>query len=309
MRPFLVLPRPVIDALPGVPDVATTQDGMFTRTQARLAGWSDDLQRALIREGTWRSLAGPVLHHAQTPIGPWQRARAVSLTAGLVASHHTAGALWGLEVSDALHGIGHVARRTSPITRHRVRLALHERVDVAGLVLTSPMRTLTDLLCSLEEEAAATMSTAALRDGILDPSDLAAAARLARGRTGAARARAMAESCLRAPHSYLEWRFHGLMGAEGPGWRFNADIRDEAGFVGRVDAVHTETMTVIEIDGERFHGPDRFQADRTRDQRLIALGYVVLRFTWDDIVHRPLEVLARIRATVRHRAQGGRTAA
>jgi hypothetical protein len=49
--------------------------------------------------------------------------------------------------------------------------------------------------------------------------------------------------------------------------------------------------------------PDRFQADRTRDQRLAAAGYVVLRFTWDDLSNRPDDVIERIRRTMAHRAR------
>jgi very-short-patch-repair endonuclease len=59
---------------------------------------------------------------------------------------------------------------------------------------------------------------------------------------------------------------------------------------------------IVELDGQQFHGRDRFQADRTRDQRLVAAGYVVLRFTWDDLINRPDDVIERIRRTMAHRA-------
>ncbi|MGB7981257.1 MAG: DUF559 domain-containing protein [Candidatus Nanopelagicales bacterium] len=306
------MPRPVVTSSVAVPEVASGQDGVFTRTQARTEGWSDDRQRSLVQAGTWCRLAGPVLHHAQTSVGPWQRARAVSLTAGLVVSHTTAGALWGMCVDDTLHGIGHVARRARPVVAHRIPLRAGERIEVAGLVVTSPMRTLTDLLCGLPHEAAVTMATEALRLGLVTPGDLRVAAALAHGRTGAPRARELAETCRGGPHSHLEWRFHRLIGGLGDlgaRWRFNVDVHDGAGFVGRVDAIHDEAMVVVELDGRQFHGPENFQSDRTRDQRLIAMGYVVLRFTWQDVEQRPWEVLARIRATLRVRAGvAGRTA-
>ena len=41
---------------------------------------------------------------------------------------------------------------------------------------------------------------------------------------------------------------------------------------GDVDALHVASRTVVELDGRTFHGPDRFQSDRTRDQRLVAAG-------------------------------------
>ena len=102
----------------------------------------------------------------------------------------------------------------------------------------------------------------------------------------------------------LEWRFHRLCDALGPGWRFNVDIHDEHGFVGRVDALHEATGTIVELDSRRFHGEDRFQTDRTRDQRLAALGFVVIRLTWDDVERRPMEIVERIRRTVAVRGAG-----
>ncbi|MGB8021614.1 MAG: type IV toxin-antitoxin system AbiEi family antitoxin domain-containing protein [Candidatus Nanopelagicales bacterium] len=309
MRNFHPVPRAAPTGTPSIPEIALAQDGVFTRTQARAAGWSDDRQRTLLRSGTWRRIAGPVLCHNELEIGPWQRARAVSLTAGLVVSHETAGALWGLHVGESLDGIGHVQRLTSPVVPHRLPLQDCERTTVAALHVTSPLRTITDLLCSLAQEAAVSMATDALQRGLLIPADLTRAAAKAHGRTGAPRARDLAMSCRCDPHSYLEWRFHGLISTLGAGWRFNVDLRDGAGFIGRVDAIHEDSMTVVELDGRRFHGPDAFQSDRTRDQRLVAMGYVVLRFTWEDVERRPLEVVARIQTTLRVRAAAHRRAA
>ena len=68
--------------------------------------------------------------------------------------------------------------------------------------------------------------------------------------------------------------------------------------IGPVDALHEGLGIVVELDGKRFHGPERFQRDRTRDQRLVAMGHVVLRFTWADLEDRPDEVRAIIRRTM-----------
>jgi hypothetical protein len=42
-------------------------------------------------------------------------------------------------------------------------------------------------------------------------------------------------------------------------------------------------------------GADRFRADRRRQNALVLAGWTVLRFTWDDLVHRPAHVLTEIR--------------
>ena len=291
-----------------MPAAAWSQDGVFTRSQARAEGWSDRAQRRLLDSGLWMAFAGTVMRHRDVHAGPWQHARAVHLTAGLVASHATAGALWQLAVPNELHGIGHVRRAPARVRVHRIPLDEHDVLPVRGLLMTSPRRTLTDLLCSLCEEAGVAMLTDAFRRGLFTADEVRAAARRAYGRPGVTMARHLAHSCRREPHSPLEWRYHGLTDAVGPGWRFNVDIHDEQGFVGRVDALHVASGTIVELDSRRFHGEERFQSDRTRDQRLAALGYVVIRLTWDDVEHRPMDAVERILRTVAVRTKGVRPA-
>jgi hypothetical protein len=179
-------------------------------------------------------------------------------------------------------------------------------LSTRGLKVTSPERTLRDLLCSLHVDAGVEMLTDAFRRGLLTAGDVDTATMRAHGRYGVTTARWLADSCRREPHSVLEWRFHRLCGSLGPGWRFNVDIHDEHGFVGRVDALHGATGTIVELDSRRFHGEDRFQADRTRDQRLAARGFVVIRLTWDDVERRPMEIAERIRRTVAVRGRAVR---
>ena len=303
MRPPPLAPVPALPDGIAVPDAAWAQDGVFTRSQARAEGWEDRRQRRMLRVGLWTPLAGPVLRHREVEVGPWQRARAVQLTAGLVTSHHTAGQLWQFAVSAGLHGIGHLERRTRPVRTHRHELRADEVLTVRGLPLTSPIRTLTDLICTLDEQESVSMLTEAFRRGALTAADLHRATVLARGRHGVNRARHLSDTCRREPHSPLEWRFHGVADAVGPGWVFNAEIHDSTGFVGRVDALHEASGTIVELDGRQFHGEDRFQADRTRDQRLTALGYVVVRITWADLERHPLDVVERLRRTIAHRSR------
>ena len=171
MRSMQLAPVPEIPDGIDVPEEARRQDGVFTRSQARAAGWGDRAQRRLIRQGLWVPVAGPVLRHHEVEPGPWQLARAVHLTGGLVVSHATAGLLWQLAVPAALHGTGHVERRPSRCgstgSRSRRGCAEHSRPDV-----TSPERTLRDLLCSLREDVGVEMLTDAFRRGLLTARDV-----------------------------------------------------------------------------------------------------------------------------------------
>jgi Protein of unknown function (DUF559) len=65
------------------------------------------------------------------------------------------------------------------------------------------------------------------------------------------------------------------------------------------DAYWSRVKLIIEVDGYQAHGHwAAFQRDRARDRRLIAAGFVVLRFTWHQLIQRPLEVVAEIARTL-----------
>ena len=123
MTRLLLAPR--MEVPPGLlqPAAAVHQDGVFTRSQARVEGWSDDRQRALIREGIWVAVTPRVLRNREVEPGPWQCARAVALAGRLVVSHASAGSLWGLRSSGSAAWHRHVrcccaGGPRSPFTAH-----------------------------------------------------------------------------------------------------------------------------------------------------------------------------------------------
>jgi hypothetical protein len=76
-------------------------------------------------------------------------------------------------------------------------------------------------------------------------------------------------------------------------------IRDGAGLIGYGDIVFARARLVIEIDGWAFHSDqERFQRDRSRQNRLVAAGWTVLRFTWSDLKDRPEAFVAAIRTAL-----------
>ena len=71
--------------------------------------------------------------------------------------------------------------------------------------------------------------------------------------------------------------------------------------LGRVDFAWLEQRLVVETDGFAFHA-DRtsYRSDRRRTNALVLDGWQVLRFTWEDVVHRPDAVVAAVRLALLH---------
>lgn len=93
--------------------------------------------------------------------------------------------------------------------------------------------------------------------------------------------------------SFPESVLRGLLIRARIGFRIQEWIDDM-----RVDFLIGDRL-IIEVDGRVFHGDHLgFENDRHRDARLSALGYRVLRFSYAQVVHRPDEVLAAIRAAL-----------
>lgn len=62
-----------------------------------------------------------------------------------------------------------------------------------------------------------------------------------------------------------------------------------------VDFLFRSARLVVETDGRATHGARRaFEQDRRRDQLLRLSGWTVIRFTYNQVVNRPDEVLATL---------------
>jgi hypothetical protein len=63
----------------------------------------------------------------------------------------------------------------------------------------------------------------------------------------------------------------------------------------RADRAWPEAMLAVELDGARHHtSPEDRQRDLARDRELAALGWVVLRFTYADVLRDPAGVRAKV---------------
>jgi hypothetical protein len=69
-----------------------------------------------------------------------------------------------------------------------------------------------------------------------------------------------------------------------------------------LDAAWPEVRLAVEFDGAAFHSdPEARQRDLRRDAALAALGWVVLRFSYEDVTRRPRRCATQIAAAYRQR--------
>lgn len=114
-------------------------------------------------------------------------------------------------------------------------------------------------------------------------------------RAGNRERRRVLERSATHPWSEAERRAHDLLDqARITGWVANAELTVEGQRI-HPDITFERDKLVVEIDGYTHHcSREAFQRDRTRQNRLTVAGWRVLRFTWDDIAHRPQQVIDQI---------------
>lgn len=253
-------------------------------------------EKTLVRvaRGTWTSAVGA------------DRARAEALALGAVLAYRSAALDHGWAVwtqPDRPEVTVPKSRRISPERRrgvilHRTDLAPD---DVDGR-RTSADRTLLDCLRSLPLPDALAVADSALRSGV-SRAHLLAVARDARG-PGARRVREVASLADGRAANPFESALRAIcLSVDGLAVVPQVAIHDPH-FLGRPDLVDCRLRIVLEADSFEWHGTrEALARDAHRYNALIAAGWLVLRFTWDDVMHRPDLVEATLRSVVERRTE------
>ena len=175
--------------------------------------------------------------------------------------------------------------------------------DVVDRWVTSRERTLLDCAALLPFEQALAITDSALRDRSVTRAGLAArAADLPRLH----RARAERVFALASPQAAnpFESALRAIaLGVPGLDVRCQVRIDDDRGWVGRVDLADRTLRIVVEADSMEYHG-ERQAMDRDveRYTRLVCDGWLVLRFTWYQVMTRPQWVAEMLAKAVAQRA-------
>ncbi len=270
--------------------LATAQEGVAGRAQLRTHGVSEHAIDRRVRTGRFVPVFRGVYAVGHAALSDVGRLHAALLAAGpdAIVSHRAAAALHRILPSmppfvDVT--VTGSRRRSRPGLRIHASRQPPPTTSVAGLPVTTPLRTLEDLRGTLAPADLERACAEALVRNLVTDEALEAA-------------RLVAPDAAAPTRSTLERRFLSVMRQAGlPRPRVNHTVGPY-----EIDFAWPDQRVLVEVDGWRTHGHRlAFERDRARDAELAAMGYVVLRFTWRQVRDNPLLVAARIAQALAHR--------
>ncbi|MFD6158633.1 hypothetical protein ACFWF7_42110 [Nocardia sp. NPDC060256] len=289
---------------------------LISRRQALASGISDSELQRLCRSGQWRRVrAGHYLNAPEPELTPAGRhlilalATCAAMSDDAVASHCSALVIHGLPTWSLPLERVHVTRNRSNGGRIRRQLILHaallapdEITLVNGLRVTTVPRTVIDIARSASFEQAVAIGDSALRQGLTTADELREQVSHRR-RRGSIKAARVIDFLDGRSESVGESRSRvaiqqGLL----PAPELQARIfTDDEVCVGRVDFLFADLGVIGEFDEKieqhnEFHLPTQWATtEQNRDDRLRALGWIVVRWTWADLAD-PAHLIRRLRA-------------
>lgn len=299
---------------------AAQRGGVVSRADLAECGFSWRATRRRILDGIWQEVGGAVIlapRTSRTPtLGDLGLAWTLQLTFG--QSSRISGVLAlrraGWRLPDTVH-IVVVPERTAvsiPGVHVLQRAEVPGIADATGagevdtLRFVSPREALLDCLTVLPDDDAVELLDAALQRRLLSTAVLAEGirSRVGRGRRNAAGLRRLLKRATSGSRSEAEQRMAVLLRRSGTGpWTPNLTVRGPQGEIAEIDFAHEGLRIAIEVDGRAFHSDRRsFERDRERQNWISLNGWLVLRFTWEQITERPDEVIAAVCAAVAQRA-------
>jgi very-short-patch-repair endonuclease len=212
------------------------------------------------------------------------------------ALHHG----WAVKtVPDRPHVLVSRGRKLSPSERRLAHVHIGEATP--SLVrdgVTAPEPTLVQCLRRLPYDEALAIADSALRAGV-GRSMLDRIADSARG-PGSPQIRRVCERADGRAHNPFESALRAIA-HEVPGLRVvpQVVITDGDGFVARPDLVDERLWLVIEADSFEWHGKrSALASDARRYNSLVVRGWIVLRFSYEDVMFHPEDVRRTLIAAV-----------
>lgn len=265
-----------------------------------------------LRCGSWRQMFRDVYCHRDFPDTPELRAKAAALLlpAGAAISGGSAAYLLGLDVTTTGGPLEVTVPRDSAITCRpglvvrRALLPAGDVTEVAGVPVTSPLRTAFDLGRRPGFVNAVVALDAFTHSGQVDLSTLLPYTKEHRGWRGIRWLADRAMFVEPAAESPMETRLRlVIVRASLPRPVAQYVVHDESGvFCGRLDLGYPMIRLGIEYDGAWHAAQPAFVADRQRLNRLRHAGWTLLHYTADDVYRRPSLIVSQVGAALRHAA-------
>jgi very-short-patch-repair endonuclease len=246
----------------------------------------------IAREKGWRRSGQGVYVEGTTPPSRLDRALAVVVVTGGIASGRLAGVLLGLD-GVSLRGADVTVRPGSSNRRAGVRrreLPANAVVLVAGFRCTSGLQTLIDLAAELDDVRWEQALESALRKKLVSVAELERC-RSRRIR----RVLALRPKGARPTESLLETLLvQRARRAALPDPKRQVDVFDADGnFVARVDLAWPDLGLFVELDGQQHQGQPVYDA-RRETAVVAATGWLCGRFTWKEVVDLPATTARRL---------------
>jgi very-short-patch-repair endonuclease len=291
------------------------RDLSFVPFSGRRAVADGLLTRRMLVGPTWRRLLPDVYIHADAYQADdhrmWCDAVALRLPAGA--------AIGGLSAA-YLHGVD-LLPRDSPVSvtlPGTARVRPHPRVAVtyadlptddvtrfAALPLTTGVRTAFDLGRRLPRTEALVALDALLHRKVVRPATLAGYLDGHPRWPGLTQLRELLAVAEPRTESAMETRLRLILLDAGlPPLTAQHAVRTANGrHLGRVDLAYPDWRIAIEYEGDHHRERPHFRRDITRLNALRAHGWLVLRFTADEVSQHPGQVVTHVTAVIRERRQ------
>lgn len=288
-------------------DLATSQGGVLTRSQALALGFTRHQIEYRLSTGRWQRVADLGYRLLPSKDDFDQLLAATSLLPAAVVSHESAGALHSFPgLKDAPATVSVHSRTTHTFEGVLVRryhdLQDQHCINHRGMRVTTPARTLFDLAASYGDRRLLWIANVLIDSERVSVSELeevlVSVGR--RGKPGTQRMRQLlATFGLGSDSSELERRGRLLLPRCGRGCEPVAEFEIPWLPRRRFDDAYPRHTVAIEWDSVRYHGQrDSFENDRQRDRSALERGWSVLRFTWIDVTERADDVTASVSAVL-----------
>jgi very-short-patch-repair endonuclease len=286
-----------------VAEVAAAQYGVVSFAQLRAVGLGRGaVEKAVRGERLIRLHTGVyAVGHRVLRVEGGRLAAVLACGEGAVLSHRSAAAHWELlPTARTLVDVTtpRTRRRVPGIDVHRSRsLDARDTTTHQGIPITTVSRTLLALAATIHAGRLETALAQAERLQLYDQRAITDLLQRANGHPGKATLAQATAGEPKLTRSELEQRFLALVRKAGlPEPLSNHVLADLDHQRHEVDFYFPAHRLVVELDGWDTHRTKAaFKSDRRRDAALTSIGYRVMRFTYDDVVHDPNTVVERLR--------------